>query len=187
MFDYLELPVGPNPPEIVNAVVEVPFEGVNKYEYDRKLKVFRLDRSLHSPIHFPGDYGFIPQTTSVDGEALDILVLVDNPSFCSCLLVARPIGVFEMIDNGVKDHKIIAVEDRNPRYAEVREVPGLYSHSAREIEHFFWVYKALEKDQTKPVGWRESERARAIISDSIRRYAESVVSRARPHIRCLRG
>lgn len=175
MFDYLELPVGPNPPEIVNAVVEVPFEGVNKYEYDQKLKVFRLDRSLHSPIHFPGDYGFIPQTTSVDGEALDILVLVDNPSFCSCLLQARPIGVFEMIDNGVTDHKIIAVEDKNPRYVEVKEVRDLYAHIAREIEHFFSVYKALEKDQTKPVGWGDSKRARGIISDSIDLYLESVI------------
>jgi inorganic pyrophosphatase len=173
MIDYLELPVGPNPPEVVHAVIEVPFGGVNKYEYDTRLKVFRLDRSLHSPVHFPGDYGFIPQTKSVDGEALDILVLVDNPSFCSCLVEARPIGVFEMMDHGRTDHKIIAVEDKNPRYADIRQLADVYPHIAREIEHFFSVYKALEMTETKVVGWADRDKARTIISDSIRRYHET--------------
>ena len=80
MTDYLSLPVGANAPDVVNAVIEIPQNEVNKYEYDKKLHVFRLDRNLHSPVHYPGDYGFIPSTLSGDGDALDVLVLVDTPS-----------------------------------------------------------------------------------------------------------
>jgi len=172
MIDYLNLPVGADAPEIVNVVVEVPFGGVNKYEYDPKLQIFRLDRSLYSPAHFPGDYGFIPQTKAIDGEALDILVLVDNPNFCSCLLQARPIGMLEMMDRGVTDQKIVAVHENNPRYAQVKEVTDLYGHVAKEIEHFFRVYKALETTETNVVGWSSMERAREIIQEAMHRFAE---------------
>ena len=77
MRNYLELPVGPNSPEVINAVIEIPLEGINKYEYDKELHVFRLDRNLYSPVHYPGDYGFIPSTLADDGDPLDVLVLVD--------------------------------------------------------------------------------------------------------------
>ena len=75
MVNYLELPVGERSPEVINAVIEIPLEGINKYEYDKKLHVFRLDRNLYSPVHYPGDYGFIPSTLSEDGDPLDVLVL----------------------------------------------------------------------------------------------------------------
>jgi inorganic pyrophosphatase len=81
MVNYLELPVGDRSPEVINAVIEIPLEGINKYEYDKKLHVFRLDRNLYSPVHYPGDYGFIPSTLSEDGDPLDVLVLVDAGSF----------------------------------------------------------------------------------------------------------
>ena len=81
MVNYLELPVGEKCPEVINAVIEIPAEGINKYEYDKTLHVFRLDRNLYSPVHYPGDYGFIPSTLSEDGDPLDVLVLVDAPSF----------------------------------------------------------------------------------------------------------
>ena len=81
MTNYLELPAGPKTPEVITAVIEIPYEGVNKYEYDKKLHVFRLDRNLYSPVHYPGDYGFIPSTLSEDGDPLDVLVLVDHPVF----------------------------------------------------------------------------------------------------------
>jgi len=175
MIDYLNLPVGADAPEIVNVVVEVPFGGVNKYEYDPKLQIFRMDRSLYSPVHFPGDYGFIPQTKAIDGEALDILVLVDNPNFCSYLLQARPIGMLEMMDRGVTDQKIVAVHENNPRYARAKEIKDLYGHIANEIEHFFRVYKALETAETNVVGWSTLERAREIIREAIRRFSEQPV------------
>src|SRR6266545_4624593 len=107
--DYLNLPIGGGCPDIVNAVIEIPSGQVNKYEYDKKLHIFRLDRSLFSPVHYPGDYGFIPSTLSSDGDPLDVLVLVDAPSFPGCLMTVRPIGVLRMIDQGRNDEKILAV------------------------------------------------------------------------------
>jgi inorganic pyrophosphatase len=92
MTNYLELPTGEKTPEVVNVVIEIPGEGINKYEYDKKLHVFRLDRNLYSPVHYPGDYGFIPSTLSEDGDPLDVLVLVDAPSFPGCVMEVRPIG-----------------------------------------------------------------------------------------------
>lgn len=91
--DYLTLPIGQDAPEVVNAVVEIPRGGANKYEYDKTLRVFRLDRSLYSPVHFPGDYGFIPSTLGSDGDALDVLILVDEPSFTGCLIEVCPVGL----------------------------------------------------------------------------------------------
>ena len=81
MTDYLSIPTGSNSPEIVNAIIEIPLQSSNKYEYDKKLHVFRLDRTLHSPVHYPGDYGFIPSTLGLDNDPLDVLVLVEAPSF----------------------------------------------------------------------------------------------------------
>src|SRR4051812_36734358 len=116
MTDFLRLPIGERVPEVVTAVVEIPLEGIKKYEYDKKLHVFRLDRNLYSPVHYPGDYGFIPQTLSRDGDPLDVLVLVDAGSFPGCVQEVRPIGVLEMVDQGVHDEKILAVGKNNPRY-----------------------------------------------------------------------
>src|SRR5579859_3824123 len=83
---------GPDSPEIVRMIVEIPKNSSNKYEYDGKLGVFRLDRTLYSPLHYPGDYGFIPGTLAEDGDPLDVLVLTDEPTFTGCMLEARPVG-----------------------------------------------------------------------------------------------
>ncbi len=101
-------------PEVINAVIEIPAEGINKYEYDKTLHVFRLDRNLYSPVHYPGDYGFIPSTLSEDGDPLDVLVLVDAPSFVGCVMQVRPIGLLEMLDQGVPDEKVLAVGKTTP-------------------------------------------------------------------------
>src|SRR3954453_18281190 len=98
MVNYLELPIGERAPEVVETVIEIPYEGINKYEYDKRLPVFRLDRNLYFPVHYPGDYGFIPSTLSDDGDPLDVLVMVDAPSFTGCVMKARPIGLLEMLD-----------------------------------------------------------------------------------------
>ncbi|HET9792217.1 MAG TPA: inorganic diphosphatase, partial [Candidatus Angelobacter sp.] len=109
MPDYMRLPIGRQAPERVNAVIEIPKDSVNKYEYDKTLHVFRLDRTLFSPVHYPGDYGFIPCTLGLDGDPLDVLVLVESPSFPGCLMEVRPIGVLRMVDQGEGDEKILAV------------------------------------------------------------------------------
>jgi inorganic pyrophosphatase len=171
--DYLNLPIGDDVPERVNAVIEIPLNEVNKYEYDKKLHVFRLDRSLFSPVHYPGDYGFIPSTLSSDGDPLDVLVLVDTPSFPGCLIEVRPVGLLEMLDQGVKDEKVIAVPRHNPRYKEVHNYTQIYPHIMREISHFFSIYKDLEGKRTQMLGWQDASAARAAILESRQRFLEN--------------
>ncbi len=172
MRDYLALPIGERCPDLVNAVVEVPLGGVNKYEYDKQLHVFRLDRTLYSPVHYPGDYGFFPSTVAGDGDPLDVLVLVDNPSFTGCLIEVRPIGMLEMTDQGARDEKVLAVADHNPRYREVKDYREVYPHVIREIEHFFSIYKDLEGKRTRTMGWQDAAAARRVIVESRNRYRE---------------
>src|SRR5260221_3784 len=109
MTNYLSPPIGEGAPDEVNAVIEIPRGQTNKYEYDKALHVFRLDRNLYSPAHYPGDSGFIPSTLSKDEDPLDVLVLVDAPSFTGCVMTVRPIGFLEMVDQGQGDEKALAV------------------------------------------------------------------------------
>jgi inorganic pyrophosphatase len=172
MVDYSELPIGDRAPDVVNAIIEIPLQSVHKYEYDKKLHVFRLDRTLHSPVHYPGDYGFIPSTLSLDGDPLDVLVLVDAPSFSGCLIEVRPIGVLRMVDQGERDSKILAVTNNDPIYINVRNYSELYPHILKEIEHFFSIYKKLEGKATETIGWEDVAAARTAISNSQKRFAE---------------
>lgn len=170
MVNYLELPPGENIPEVVNAIIEIPAESSNKYEYDKKLHVFRLDRNLHSPVHYPGDYGFIPSTLSDDGDPLDVLVLVDAPSFSGCLQHVRPIGVLEMLDQGVLDEKILAVGKSNPRYADVWNYSEIYPHMLKEITHFFSIYKDLEGKRVEIQGWHDAAHARERVLKAVENF-----------------
>src|SRR5204862_2823826 len=172
MTNYLSLPTGDGAPAEVNAVIEIPRGDTNKYEYDKTLHVFRLDRNLYSPVHYPGDYGFIPSTLSDDGDPLDVLVLVDAPSFTGCVMTVRPIGALMMLDQGSEDEKILAVGLHNPIYKNVNVYTELYPHLLLEIEHFFSVYKELEAKRTRIKGWEDAERARKIVSESQTRYQE---------------
>ncbi|HEX5235747.1 MAG TPA: inorganic diphosphatase [Silvibacterium sp.] len=160
MTDYLKLPIGAKSPEAVNAVIEIPAESSNKYEYDKQLNVFRLDRNLYSPVHYPGDYGFIPSTLSDDGDPLDVLVLVDAPSFSGCVITVRPIGLLEMLDQGVLDEKVLAVGQNNPRYHNVEHYSQIYPHMLKEITHFFAIYKDLEGKRVEVNGWHDADYAR---------------------------
>ncbi|MES2220408.1 MAG: inorganic diphosphatase [Acidobacteriota bacterium] len=177
MTNYLELPAGEKAPEVINAVIEIPYEGVNKYEYDKKLHVFRLDRNLHSPVHYPGDYGFIPSTLSEDGDPLDVLVLVDSPSFSGCVMAVRPIGLLLMLDQGVPDEKILSVGRSNPRYADVWNYTEIYPHMLREITHFFAIYKDLEGKRVEVKGWHDASRAREAITTSMKRYEDAKLAK----------
>ncbi|MDX6497488.1 MAG: inorganic pyrophosphatase [Blastocatellia bacterium] len=172
MTNYLALPAGQGAPAEVNAVIEIPRGQTNKYEYDKALHVFRLDRNLYSPVHYPGDYGFIPSTLSHDGDPLDVLVLVDAPSFTGCVMTVRPIGFLEMVDQGQGDEKVLAVGTNNPIFKDVHDYEELYPHLLREIEHFFTIYKELEAKTTSIKGWHDAARAREIISECQARYAK---------------
>ena len=171
--NYLSLPIGDGAPHEVNAVIEIPRGTTNKYEYDKQLNVFRLDRNLHSPVHYPGDYGFIPSTLSLDGDPLDVLVLVDAPSFAGCLMSVRPIGVLRMIDQGKEDEKLLAVGTNNPIYRDIKDYEQLYPHLLLEIEHFFTVYKELEAKSTRVVGWQNAEAARSVVMDCKERFGKN--------------
>jgi inorganic pyrophosphatase len=173
MPDYTKLPIGAKAPDLVNAVIEIPKDSVNKYEYDKQLHVFRLDRTLFSPVHYPGDYGFVPCSLGLDGDPLDVLVLVEAPSFPGCLMEVRPIGVLRMIDQGKKDEKILAVAESDPLYREVKDCNQVFHHTLREIEHFFSIYKNLEGKKTEIDGWDCVEVARKIISEGQARFKPS--------------
>ncbi|MCA9722042.1 MAG: inorganic diphosphatase, partial [Gemmatimonadetes bacterium] len=165
-----DIPAGAEPPAIVTAVIEIPAHGRNKYELDKELGVFRLDRVLHSAVHYPGDYGFIPRTLGDDGDPLDIIVLMSEPVFTGCLVDVRPVGVFELIDRGENDEKIIAVPTKDPFAGSIVDLQDIRPHALREIEHFFQVYKDLEGTRTESRGFRDRQAAEALIGQAMRSY-----------------
>jgi inorganic pyrophosphatase len=165
-----DLPAGSHPPDTVTAVVEIPTGSKNKYELDKVSGLFRLDRVLYSAVHYPGDYGLIPRTLHEDGDPLDILVLVSEPTFPGCLIDCRPLGVLKMRDRSEPDDKILAVPCHDPSYEEYFDIADLPQHSLKEIEHFFHIYKDLEGRRVEMVGWEKSESAMKVILDSIARY-----------------
>jgi inorganic pyrophosphatase len=170
---YFEPDPGPDSPTVVRMVVEIPKDSSNKYEYDASLGLFRLSRTLYSPMHYPGDYGFIPGTVAEDGEPLDVLCLVTSPSFSGCLSQIRPVAVLDMLDGDDVDRKVLAVPNRDPRYASVQSLLDLDQHVQREVEHFFEIYKDLEGHQTQTRGWRDKQEAHLVIAESRRRHLDS--------------
>jgi inorganic pyrophosphatase len=172
MVNYLELPVGDRAPEVFRVVIEIPLDGTQKFEYDKQLHVFKLDRNLHSPVHYPGDYGFIPSTLSDDGDPLDVLVLVPGPSFPGCVQEVRPIGLLEMLDQGTLDEKVLAVGKNNPRYASIWNYTDIYPHMLKEITHFFAIYKDLEGKRVEMKGWRDAAYARDRVIYAMNKFKE---------------
>lgn len=164
---WTEIEAGANVPDVVTAVIEVPKGSRNKYEYDKARESFVLDRVLYSPVFYPADYGFIPKSLYLDGDPLDVLVLVEQPTFPGCLVDVRPIGVMGMIDNGEDDYKILAVPVNDPRYDEVKGIDDVPKHLLKEIEHFFSVYKHLENKEVQTLGWQDADVAKNEIMKSL--------------------
>lgn len=162
--------IPPGTEKSINVVVEIPKGSQNKYEYDKKIGAFVLDRVLFSPLHYPGEYGFVPQTLSKDGDPLDALVLVGFRTFPGCIIKARPIGVLHMIDNGESDDKILCVPETDPRFTHYKDAKELSEHVLNEIAHFFKVYKELEGKKVTIKGWKGAIDAKKIIKESIARY-----------------
>jgi inorganic pyrophosphatase len=139
--------------DVIEVYVEIPKGSRNKYEFDKERKVMRLDRRLLSATTYPADYGFIPDTLGEDGDALDALVLLDEPTFPGCLVRARPVGVFWMEDEKGPDAKIICLPDRDPLWDRIGEIEELPDVLLAEIEHFFDVYKTLENKKVATTGF----------------------------------
>jgi inorganic pyrophosphatase len=148
----------------VDAIVEVPRGSRNKYEFDTTSETIRLDRVLHSSVHYPGDYGFIVGTRSSDGDPLDVLILVEEPTFPGCRVRVRPIGVLFMEDEGAQDEKILGVPEGDPRFAEVCELNDLPHHWLLEVEQFFATYKALEGKVSSTATWKGAKEACLVVA-----------------------
>ena len=169
--------IGNNPPEDVNVIVEVPVGGDPiKYEMDKEAGALVVDRFLYTPMHYPGNYGFVPHTLSEDGDPIDVLIASTRPLVPGCVINVRPIGVLMMEDNSGKDEKIIAVPSPKLtlRYEKVHEYTDMPEITIKQIEHFFEHYKDLEPGKwVKLDGWRGAAEARRLIVEAIERYKTS--------------
>lgn len=161
------LPKGDKYPEVFNVVIEIPKGSRNKYEYDEELDAIILDRVNYTAMAHPFDYGFIPQTRSEDGDHLDAFVLLDNSVFPGCVVAARPIGVLNMIDDGEKDEKIIAVPAKDPRFDHINDLKDISPHTPKEIQHFFEHYKDLQGKKVEIIGWGGKEEALKVLLESV--------------------
>ena len=146
----MEQPQGRGPVEVT---VEIPSGSRNKYEYDHERHRFVLDRVLYSSVHYPCDYGFIEGSLADDGDPLDVLVVIAEPTFPGCVVRARPVGVLDMADEKGHDFKILAVAHDDPRWEETVDLEDLSPHRLKEIENFFQTYKTLENRPTEVRGW----------------------------------
>ncbi|MDY6788691.1 MAG: inorganic diphosphatase [Candidatus Nanohaloarchaea archaeon] len=165
---WKDLPTGPDVPEVVYAVIEIPKGSRNKYEYSKELESYVLDRVLYSPMHYPGEYGFIPKTIYDDGDPMDIIVLMEDQTFPGCIIEARPVGLMRMIDSGEKDDKILAVPAEDPRYHDIQGIEDVQDHIQKEIAQFFKTYKNLEKGKEVNVkGWDGKESAIKAVKHSV--------------------
>jgi inorganic pyrophosphatase len=167
-----ELDTGPRTPDEIYVIVEIPKGHRNKYEYVKDAGFIKLDRVLYSSLHYPGDYGLIPRTHYDDGDPLDALVMIHEPTFPGCVIQARPIGMFRMLDRGAADDKILAVPVKDPMFAEYHDIADIPQHFLSEVAHFFEVYKDLEGSHTHPIGWESAETARRQILYSMELYRE---------------
>ena len=133
---------------VVEVIVEIPGGSRNKYEYDHERHVIRLDRRLATATAYPADYGFVPDTLAQDGDPLDALVVLDDPTFPGCLVRVRILGLFQMYDEAGPDAKLITVLEHDPMRETSHDVADLPRHLLEEIEHFFSIYKDLEPGKT---------------------------------------
>lgn len=152
---------------LLNVLIEIPAGSKNKYEFDKDLNAFALDRVLYSSVQYPYDYGFVPNTLADDGDPLDGMVIMDQPTFPGCVIPARPIGMLIMIDGGDRDEKILCVPAKDPRYADVKSLSDIAPHRLDEIAEFFRSYKNLEKKVTEIRGWEGIEAVQALVAKSI--------------------
>ena len=158
-------------PDVVEVVVEIPRGSRNKYEYDMQAGVFRLDRVLSSAVFYNFDYGYVTNTLSEDGDPTDALLLIDEPTFPGCHVLARPVGCLEMSDEKGVDFKILCVAVGDPHQAHVERLADIRPHRLVEIEHFFQTYKLLEDKTVDVIGWEDVDRARAELEADRQRAA----------------
>ena len=168
-MDLSLIPAQPEP-GVINVLIEIPGGSKNKYEFDKDMNAFALDRVLFASVKYPYDYGFVPNTLADDGDPLDGMVMMDEPTFPGCVIAARPIGMLLMIDGGDRDEKILCVPAEDPRYNEVKSLKDIAPHRLEEIAEFFRTYKNLEKKVTEIQGWKDVDEVNPLVEDCIKAY-----------------
>jgi inorganic pyrophosphatase len=154
----------------IEVVVEIPQGSRNKYEMDHETGLIRLDRMLFTSTRYPLDYGFVPGTLAEDGDPLDMLVMLEEPTFPGCLVLARPVAVFWMLDEHGPDAKILTVPARDPRAAAIQDLGDVSSYLTTEIAHFFDIYKQIEPGKGTDVrGWQDRAAAEQAVSEAFDR------------------
>lgn len=179
---WRNFPPGPKGkfPDEIHVVIEVPMGTANKYEVDLETGVIFLDRSLHTSSVYPGDYGFVPQTLALDGDAIDVLVLTVKPTFPYCVVRAKPIGLLKMRDEKGEDNKVIAVPVTEPRLSHIKTIDDLGEHRKKELSHFFQHYKDLEEGKwVEFLGFGGPEDAKKELLDANRAFWELIRSKER--------
>jgi len=159
--------------ESFSCIVEIPKGSRNKYEFDHERNVIRLDRFLFSSVVYPTDYGFIPDTLSLDGDPLDVMVLVSEPTFPGCMIEVKPIGLFRMEDDQGVDDKVLAVPLTDPGWNTLESLDSVSEQLKNEIAHFFTVYKQLENKKVEVDGWYSCDDALKVIEASRERFRGS--------------
>ena len=162
---------GEDAPQEFNAVIEIPFGASVKYELDKVSGLIKLDRVLYSAVYYPANYGFIPQTLAEDDDPLDVLVLCQETVVPLTLIHARTIGLMTMIDQGEKDHKVIAVATEDPEFNSYREAQDMPSHRLIMLRRFFQDYTQLEGKVVEVDEIQPAKEAYPVIEDALTRYS----------------
>jgi inorganic pyrophosphatase len=169
--DLSRIPPQPKP-GLINVLIEIPAGSKNKYEFDKDLQALALDRVLSASVQYPFDYGFVPNTLADDGDPLDGMVIMDQPTFPGCVITARPIGMLEMVDGGDRDEKILCVPDKDPRYVGVQSLKDIAPHRLEEVAEFFRTYKNLEKKVTEILGWKDVDQVMPLVEACVKAAAK---------------
>ncbi len=157
----------------VDVVIEIPQGSQNKYEVDHDTGRVRLDRVLHSSMHYPTEYGFVEHTLGEDEDPIDVMVLTSFPTFPGCIIATRILGMLEMTDEKGVDTKLLGVADDDPRYAHVQSLEDVTPHLLKEIGHFFATYKQLERKAVNIGGWKGEAEALEVLEASRQRYQQA--------------
>ncbi len=172
MHPWHEVELYSEAPEIVPAIIEVPQGSQVKYELDKKSGLIKVDRILYSSVHYPANYGFIPQTYCEDNDPLDILVLGQFPVVPLSILRARPIGVMKMIDGGEADDKIIAIHLDDPEFNDYQDISDLPMHKLKTLQRFFKDYKKLENKRVQIEAFLGAAESKEIIQTALSCYQQ---------------
>jgi len=160
--------------QVVECIIEIPMGTKNKFEVNKKNGRIKLDRVLYSALTYPGEYGYIENTLSLDGDPLDVLIISSYPTFPGCIVDARILGYLNVIDNGDHDEKVIAVVDKDPRFSHIKSLDDLNEHLKDEIRDFFQNYKSLQNVKVETNEFQNLQNTLILIEEAKERYKNHV-------------